>query len=286
MTYTCPAMPGAKARLAMHRAAEVLGCRSLSVGEGDQRRVVLTWTKNGMFPISEASLVLAVRAVLINLFPPHRPKAPSKCKDRNDPVKMQLREARKAKRKQDKLEAAVKVADAGVDPELVDILVERQDWTALELLYEGVKVPGLNKKKKKAKKRAIVESAQAFQQVPPLAPMGAPFPQPLTSTFPLSPHAPPHMQFTNRWYPGPYAPTGVPLMSTYPGQNQFQNLMHIHGGTTYSAANTIPIQKSNRGFTMLERMGWKQGEGLGSARDGITEPLQPQKRSQRSGLGS
>ncbi|VDO77969.1 unnamed protein product, partial [Onchocerca flexuosa] len=33
------------------------------------------------------------------------------------------------------------------------------------------------------------------------------------------------------------------------------------------------LNESNRGFGMLQRMGWKQGTGLGRREDGITEPV-------------
>lgn len=283
-TYTCPPMPGAKARLAMHRAAEVLGCRSLSAGEGDERCVVLTWTKNGMFQISEASVVLAVRAVLVELFPPASlGKLQSKARACDDPVKQQLREERKARRKQQKLEAAVKVADAGVDPELVDMLVERQDWYALDLLYKGVKVPGLNKKKKKAKAKAKAEEAEALQQASAAMPVAAPFAPPFAAGFVPPPPPPPGV---GAWYPGPFPGPGLPGMGPFMGHVQFQSQMRFQSRMGHAPMNAKPLEKSNKGFVMLEKMGWKEGEGLGSTKEGRTEPLQPQKRPLRTGLGN
>jgi len=33
------------------------------------------------------------------------------------------------------------------------------------------------------------------------------------------------------------------------------------------------LGQDNRGFQLLERLGWEEGAGLGSSRQGITEPL-------------
>ena len=46
------------------------------------------------------------------------------------------------------------------------------------------------------------------------------------------------------------------------------------------------IQKDNMGNIMLQKMGWKSGEGLGASGQGIIEPIQAEKRDKRAGLGS
>ncbi|VDM96711.1 unnamed protein product [Thelazia callipaeda] len=46
------------------------------------------------------------------------------------------------------------------------------------------------------------------------------------------------------------------------------------------------LDESNRGFNLLQRMGWKQGSGLGRREDGITEPVISEVRTARAGLGS
>ncbi|KAI5612952.1 angiogenic factor with G patch and FHA domains 1 [Silurus asotus] len=47
----------------------------------------------------------------------------------------------------------------------------------------------------------------------------------------------------------------------------------------------VEISDKNKGRQMLERMGWKSGEGLGKDRGGITEPVEVQVREPQSGLG-
>ncbi|CDF33600.1 unnamed protein product [Chondrus crispus] len=55
------------------------------------------------------------------------------------------------------------------------------------------------------------------------------------------------------------------------------------GSTAASGENQI--ERSNKGFALLEKMGWREGEGLGKDRSGRTEPLKPKRRGNRSGLG-
>jgi hypothetical protein len=53
-----------------------------------------------------------------------------------------------------------------------------------------------------------------------------------------------------------------------------------------SASVHRPIDVSNKGRQMLEKMGWAEGQGLGATNMGIAEPVQAVVRSQRSGLGT
>ncbi|XP_049322483.1 angiogenic factor with G patch and FHA domains 1 isoform X2 [Astyanax mexicanus] len=48
----------------------------------------------------------------------------------------------------------------------------------------------------------------------------------------------------------------------------------------------VAINEENKGRQMLEKMGWKSGEGLGKDGAGITEPIGLQMRQAQSGLGS
>lgn len=57
------------------------------------------------------------------------------------------------------------------------------------------------------------------------------------------------------------------------------------GSRNKDALQAAPIGASNKGFAMLERMGWKEGEGLGAGRRGRTSPVAAARRGNRSGLG-
>lgn len=45
------------------------------------------------------------------------------------------------------------------------------------------------------------------------------------------------------------------------------------------------ISSNNKGFTMLAKMGYKQGEPIGRSSSGIVEPIPIQLKTDRSGLG-
>ncbi|XP_062868270.1 angiogenic factor with G patch and FHA domains 1 isoform X2 [Trichomycterus rosablanca] len=47
----------------------------------------------------------------------------------------------------------------------------------------------------------------------------------------------------------------------------------------------VEISEKNKGRQMLEKMGWKSGEGLGRDKGGIIEPVELQVRREQSGLG-
>ncbi len=56
-----------------------------------------------------------------------------------------------------------------------------------------------------------------------------------------------------------------------------------------SAKTTFSFQRlgcTNIGYQMLEKMGWQQGDGLGTDKDGIVEPVEIVIRKKRSGLGN
>ncbi|KAM9330978.1 angiogenic factor with G patch and FHA domains 1 [Gastrophryne carolinensis] len=48
----------------------------------------------------------------------------------------------------------------------------------------------------------------------------------------------------------------------------------------------VEINESNKGRKMLEKMGWRKGEGLGKAGDGMRDPIHLQLRKKQAGLGT
>ncbi|KAM5192985.1 angiogenic factor with G patch and FHA domains 1 isoform 1-T1 [Mantella aurantiaca] len=48
----------------------------------------------------------------------------------------------------------------------------------------------------------------------------------------------------------------------------------------------VEINDSNKGRKMLEKMGWKKGEGLGKAGDGMRDPIHLQLHKKQAGLGA
>ena len=54
-------------------------------------------------------------------------------------------------------------------------------------------------------------------------------------------------------------------------------------------AETIsnPIDKSNRGYKLLQKLGFKEGESLGKSNNGIIDPLKPEiKTNNKAGIGN
>ncbi|CDF39597.1 G-patch conserved protein [Chondrus crispus] len=286
-TYTCPPMCGSKTRLAMHRAAEVLGCRSVSNGKGRERQVVLTWTKDGVFPIGELSVILAVRVVLVGLFIDC-----AKGRKGNATVKKARREARKARRKEERLEAATRVADKGTDV-VVDEAVEKYWQEMLQpnlMCYDGAKAPGQRKKEKKAKKKAKKKANKKAKRKAKRQTMAGKMIEvpeqndPVRNGVPLpseyGPGYPDAHPFFERWDPGTYQ-----LVDGYATHAALRGGEQRRRKASQAGPSARPLASSNRGFAMLEKMGWKQGEGLGTNKEGMTEPLEPQQRSKRTGLG-
>eukprot|EP00118_Oscarella_pearsei_P001547 m.7726 g.7726 ORF g.7726 m.7726 type:complete len:467 (+) comp19483_c0_seq1:151-1551(+) len=52
-----------------------------------------------------------------------------------------------------------------------------------------------------------------------------------------------------------------------------------------TASVFVPINSANKGHQMLEKMGWKEGSGLGVEEMGMAEPVMAVMRGDRSGLG-
>lgn len=51
------------------------------------------------------------------------------------------------------------------------------------------------------------------------------------------------------------------------------------------SAPSVPVPESNVGNQLLRGLGWQKGQGLGASQSGIVEPLLPERRTGRRGLG-
>ncbi|XKL59956.1 hypothetical protein PGB90_000972 [Kerria lacca] len=61
---------------------------------------------------------------------------------------------------------------------------------------------------------------------------------------------------------------------------------HSDSFKTEVASVTAPIKNTNKGFKMLSKMGWVEGESLGTkSEDAIKEPILVQQRAEKVGLG-
>ncbi|XP_057370835.1 angiogenic factor with G patch and FHA domains 1-like [Daphnia carinata] len=60
------------------------------------------------------------------------------------------------------------------------------------------------------------------------------------------------------------------------------------GAKTEQASTLVPIAKKNKGFQMLAKMGWNEGQALGKTEsaDAIIEPISVDMRAGREGLGA
>lgn len=61
---------------------------------------------------------------------------------------------------------------------------------------------------------------------------------------------------------------------------------HNEHAKTEMASATESIRSTNKGFKMLAKMGWKEGESLGRDGTGLTEPVLVSQRADKAGLGA
>lgn len=316
----------------MHRAAEVLGCRSSSTGDGSQRRVVLSWTKDGTFPIGERAVLAAVHSVLKGLFPSRDDDGDLMSRTQ----KKSLRQSERAiRRREKKLEDEAKIADLAVDPEVVQALVAEMNWHALDRLYQGVRVPAIERKKRQARKKAKAMEKEARQMEAMQSGgmygaggyggmgrnvegiewnrMGSPAMNARTGMM-LGDYAGGFLEFPRagfgemhegmaciEMHEGMAGVRGEVGQGCGRGMSRRLGLEGVGGSDggnvgrgsskkgqssgARAALNGRPLEKNNRGFEMLEKMGWKKGDGLGSEREGRREPVVAELRRHRAGLG-
>lgn len=71
-SYACRATPDSRRRLALHRASELMGATSSSMGTGKGRHVIINWPAGKKLPISEAAFQRGVTRILDELIPEQR----------------------------------------------------------------------------------------------------------------------------------------------------------------------------------------------------------------------
>lgn len=54
--------------------------------------------------------------------------------------------------------------------------------------------------------------------------------------------------------------------------------------TKVTVVEHTPLNSDNKGYTILEKLGWTKGEGLGAGKDGIVEPIPLVIREKKKGL--
>ncbi len=59
-----------------------------------------------------------------------------------------------------------------------------------------------------------------------------------------------------------------------------------HAAAAPAATHFQGIQRGSYGFSMLEKMGWAEGKGLGAKEDGITTHIRVKKREDGIGVSS
>ncbi|KHJ78785.1 g-patch domain protein [Oesophagostomum dentatum] len=61
----------------------------------------------------------------------------------------------------------------------------------------------------------------------------------------------------------------------------------IPGAVVPSSTDPVkPLNEANKGFRLLQSMGWKEGEGLGKEGKGRQQPVESAVRKDRQGLGA
>nr|CAG4652039.1 EOG090X0AIB [Triops cancriformis] len=70
------------------------------------------------------------------------------------------------------------------------------------------------------------------------------------------------------------------------GTRRKEKGIDVPNGKVEAASIDQPIDKRNKGFKMLSKMGWSSGEGLGKDKHGQSDPILVEGRLQREGLGA
>ncbi|EDV26557.1 uncharacterized protein TRIADDRAFT_16335, partial [Trichoplax adhaerens] len=86
--------------------------------------------------------------------------------------------------------------------------------------------------------------------------------------------------------------TSESAVSTHEKYKDRAEERRVHIGSDFphalqtSSSVKKPIEKSNKGHKLLEKMGWSAGQGLGRNNTGISQPVEVQMRLTNAGLGT
>ncbi len=76
------------------------------------------------------------------------------------------------------------------------------------------------------------------------------------------------------------------LACSFSAQSEKQEAHIVQQQTQNGAAAIAPLNSSNKGHMLLTKLGWSSGTGLGRKCQGRQDPLLPEKRARRAGLGT
>lgn len=161
------------------------------------------------------------------------------------PAPRNLREQRRVARRNKKLAAEAEFRDETVDLQLLEKLIAAKDWYAIESMYQGASVPSMVANRRK--KMVKKDKRQAKEA---------------------------------RRNAAGISEAGL-QSSGAGGPNRGRKSVD----RVTEALLAPPLETNNKGFSMLEKMGWQQGQGLGRGVEGIRQPIKPDQMVHRAGLG-
>ncbi|KAG7175602.1 Angiogenic factor with G patch and FHA domains 1-like [Homarus americanus] len=81
----------------------------------------------------------------------------------------------------------------------------------------------------------------------------------------------------------------VPATDTQYTDRALRRLKEVGSDNPYEktevASTDTALRENNKGYTLLQKMGWSEGQALGKSQKGITEPIQPKRVVGHGGLG-
>ncbi|CAM9734483.1 unnamed protein product, partial [Phaeothamnion confervicola] len=68
-------------------------------------------------------------------------------------------------------------------------------------------------------------------------------------------------------------------------RNEEYGTFTVNSFSEAAASTAVPLPPTNRGYKLLQKLGWVVGQGLGKGRDGITAPIEVKSTDGGLGLG-